>query len=86
MNILQIKKYHFKYIHEGHLSLKDSDYEQSNFPIKIKNWDKGKKKQLEKIFLNNLGLLLSARENVLNNLESRLFPMKKSDKTPIREP
>ena len=37
MNILQIKKYHFKYIHEGHLSLKDSDYEQSNFPIKIKN-------------------------------------------------
>ena len=40
----------FKYIHEGHLSLKDSDYEQSNFPIKIKNWDKGKKKTIGKDF------------------------------------
>ena len=31
-------------IHEGHLSLKDSDYEQSNFPTKIKQLDRDKNK------------------------------------------
>ena len=32
-------------IYEGHLSLKDTDDGQSNLAIKIKNLDKGKKKQ-----------------------------------------
>ena len=49
MNIFRLL-FSFKYIHEGHLSLKDYDYEQSNFPIKIKNWDKGKKKTIGKDF------------------------------------
>ena len=31
---------------------------------------------IEKVFLNNLELLFSARENVLNNFKSRLFPIK----------
>ena len=38
------------------------------------------------IFLNNLGLLLSAREKVLNSFKSRLFPIKNLDKIPTREP
>ena len=31
-------------------------------------------------FLNNLGLLFSAKENVLNNFEIILFPIKNLDK------
>ena len=38
-----------KDIHEGHLSLKHVDDEQSSFPAKIKNLDKGKK-NFEKVF------------------------------------
>ena len=59
-------------IHEGHLSLKDADDEQSNFAAQIKNLGKGKKKKkIEKeFFKNNLGLSFSARENVLNNFKS----------------
>ena len=30
-------------IHEGHLSIEDSDDKQSNFAAKLKNLDKGKK-------------------------------------------
>ena len=71
-------------IHEGHLSLKDADDGQRNFAAKIKNLDKGKKAIEKK--LNNLGLLFSAKENVLNNFKSRLFPKKKLEKIPTREP
>ena len=66
-------------IHEGHLPLKEADEEQSNL-------GKGQKEITKKFFLTNLELLFSARENVLNNLGSRLFPMKKLDKIPTREP
>ena len=52
-----------------------ADDGKSNFAAKLKNLNKGKK-QLKKVFLNNLGLLLfSAREKVLNNFKSRLFPI-----------
>ena len=44
------------------------------------------KKQLKRVFLNNLGLLFSARENVINNFKSRLFPIKQIDKIPTHEP
>ena len=37
-------------------------------------------------FLNNLVLLFSAREKVLNNFKSRLFVIKNLDKIPTREP
>ena len=43
---------------------------------------KGLKKTL---FLNDLGLLFSAREKVLNSFKSRLFPIKNLDKIPTRE-
>ena len=37
-------------------------------------------------FLNNLGLLFSAREKVPNRFKSRLIPIKNLDKIPTREP
>ena len=40
----------------------------------------------KKSFLNNLGLLFSAREKVLDNFKSRLFPIKNLYKIPTREP
>ena len=58
-------------IHEQHLSLKDANDEQSNFAANIKNLDKTWKNNWKKVFLNNLGLSFSARENVLNNFKSR---------------
>ena len=40
----------------------------------------------KKSFLNNLGILCSAREKVLNSFRSRLFPIKNLDKIPTNEP
>ena len=37
-------------------------------------------------FLNNVGLFLSARENVLNNFKSKIFQIKHQDKTLTPEP
>ena len=41
---------------------------------------------MKKSFLNNLGLLFSAREKILNNFKRRLFPIKKLDKIPTHGP
>ena len=38
----------------------------------------------KKSFLNNLGLLFSAREKVLNSFKNWLFPIKNLDKIPTR--
>ena len=38
------------------------------------------------IFLKNLGLLFSARENVLNHFKSKVFQIKFSDKIATHEP
>ena len=43
-------------IHEGYLSLKNTDINQSNFATELKNFEKGTKKLKKKSFLNNLGL------------------------------
>ena len=40
----------------------------------------------KKSLLNNLGLLFSARKNVLNSFKSKLFPIKNSNETLAREP
>ena len=66
-------------------ALKDADDDQSNFAAKIKTLEKDRK-QLKIIFWNNLELLISARENVLNTFKSRLFPIKNLDKILTREP
>ena len=41
---------------------------------------------MKKVFLNNLGLLFSAREKVLNSFKTRLFSIKNLNKIPAREP
>ena len=56
-------------INEGYFLLKDAD-DQSNFAAKLKNLDKGKN-NWKIAFLNNLGLLFSTREKVLNSFKSR---------------
>ena len=70
-------------------ALKDADDDQSNFAAKIKALEKENKNNLKLIikiiFWNNLELLFSARENVLNTFKSRLFPIKNLDKIPTRE-
>ena len=63
-------------MHEGYLSLKNADNKQSNVSIELKNFEK-RTKTLKKSFLNNLGLLFSARKKVLNGFKRRLYPIKK---------
>ena len=47
--------------------------------------DKGIKTTEKEFFSNILKLLYSAREKVLSNLKSRLFPIKNLDKIPTHE-
>ena len=63
-------------IHNGYLSLEKTDNKQSNFVNELKNFEKDTKTLEKRSFLNNLGLLFSAREKLLDNFQSRLFPMK----------
>ena len=72
-------------INEGYLLLENCNQKQSNFAIELKNFEKGTKTLEKKSFLNNLGLLFSTREQVLNNFKSRLFPKIDLDKIPTPE-
>ena len=73
-------------IHEGHFSIEKADNKQCNFANELKNFDKGIKGLENNSFLNDLGLLLSARGKVLNSFKRRLFPIKFFDKIPKRQP
>ena len=73
-------------IHNGYLSLEKTDNKQSNFVNELKNFERGTKTLEKRSFLDNLGLLFSAREKLLDNFQSRLFPMKKLDKIPTLQP
>ena len=72
--------------------MENADDEQSNLVAKSKNLDEGKKNQIKQtnekgfFFWNNWGLILGAREKVLNNLKGRFFPIKNLDKVPTPEP
>ena len=68
------------------MSIEGADNKQSNFANELNNFDKGIKTLDKNSFLNNLGLLFSAREKVLNSFRSRLFPIKKLDKIPTQKP
>ena len=59
--------------------LEDADNKQSNFATELKNFDEGIKRFEENSFLNNLGLLSSAKEKV-NKFKSRLFQKKKKNR------
>ena len=66
-------------IHEGNLSIEGADNKQSYSANELKNFDKGRKTLDKKSFLNNLGLLISAREKVFNRFKNRLFPIKERE-------
>ena len=73
-------------IHEGNLSIEGAGNKQNNFDNELRNFDKSIKTLYKKSFLNNFGLLFSAREIVLNSFEGRLFLTKNVDKISTREP
>ena len=75
-----------KDIHEGYLSLKNADDEQSKFANKWKNIVKGVKSVAKKLFLSNIELFFSARQNVLNNFRNRLVPLKNLEPEPELAP
>ena len=70
-----------RHLHGGHLSIEKTDNKQINFVNALKNFDKGVKTLEKKSFLNNLGLLFSEREKVLNSFKSELLPIKNLDKS-----
>ena len=41
---------------------------------------------IKSLFLNNLGLLFSGREKVLNSFKNKLFPIKEHEQTPEQVP
>ena len=67
-------------MHEGYLSLEDTDNKKTKFVFELNNFEKGTKTLEKKSFLNNLGLLFRVREKVLNSFKRRLFPITKLDK------
>ena len=75
-----------KDIHEGYLSLKNVDDEQSKFANKWKNIVKVVKSVEKMLFLSNIGLFFSARQNVLNNFKNRLVPLKNQEPEPELAP
>ena len=68
-------------VHEGNLST-EKDNKQCNFANNLKNFNKGIKKLEKKYFLNNLELICSITEKVLNSFKNRLFPIKNLVKNP----
>ena len=68
------------------MSTEKADNKQSNFANELKNFEKGRKTLEKMYFLNNLGLLFSARKKILDNFKSRLFPIKNLNKIPTSEP
>ena len=71
-------------IHEGYLSLKDTNDEQIKFPNKLESIDKSIKFIEKKFFLSNIGLSFTAREKILNNLTNRLLRTRTGIKNSIR--
>ena len=63
-----------------------ADNKPSNFVNELKNFEKGTHTFEKKCLKNNLVLLLSTTENVLNSFKNKLFPKRNSDKIPTREP
>ena len=67
------------------MRLEHADKELSLLFNELKDTGKGKI-PVEKIsFLKNVGLLISAREKILNNLKRKIFPTKNPDKIPMPE-
>ena len=76
----------FRDAHEGYISLRNADLKRGNFTIELKSFEEATKAIEKKSFLNNLGLLFSAREKALNSFENKLFPIKNLGKISTRQP
>ena len=63
-------------IQEGNLTLKDADEEQSELVNILKDLNRGVKPVEKRSFLDNIGLLLSEREKIVNNFRSKIFSVK----------
>ena len=62
--------------------MKDADEEQIQTASESKDMRKGKMLVEKKSFLKNTGLLLSAREKIVNNFKSKLFPTRNLEPEP----
>ena len=58
------------------MSLKDADEEHIQIANKSNDISKGKMAAEKISFLKNAGLLLSAREKILNKFKTKIFPTK----------
>ena len=61
--------------------MEDADDQKSNFAIKSKILDKGKK-QFRNSLLKQIRIIFNAREKVLSSFKNTLFLIKKLDKIP----
>ena len=71
-------------IPKGNLSIKNADKEQIQIANELKDMGNGKMPGEKKSFLKNAGLLLNAREKILNNLKRKLFPAKNIESEPYQ--
>ena len=67
------------------MSLKDADKEQNKLLYELNCRDKGRKPIHKMPFLNSVGLFLSARNKILNNLKSKKKSLKNWNKISASE-
>ena len=63
-------------VHKESLSLEDADKKQSQLVNKLKGTGKGKILFEKGSFLKNVVLFIGAREKILNNFKSKIYPIK----------
>ena len=68
------------------MSLEDADEEQIQVVSVLKDAGKAKLPVGKRSFLNNAGLFLRAREKILNNFKSKIFPTKNPETILAPEP
>ena len=66
-------------MYESNLTLEHAEKKQSELSNKLSCVNRGKIPVEKRSLLNNAGLFLSAREKILNNFKSKIFPAKDLD-------
>ena len=69
-------------IHKGNLSLEDADKEQIQLANELNDMSKGKIPIEKGLFLKNAKLVISERENILNNFKDKIFLKKNPEPEP----
>ena len=67
-------------IHARNLSLKETNKERIQLVNELEDMGKGKISVEQIYFLKNAGLLISARDKILNSFKGKIFPTKIPDK------